>query len=831
MTDVAVVVPCFDLGRTLREAVDSVRAQTRPAGELLVIDDGSSDLQTRQALAELRREGVAVIRTANHGLAAVRNLGVRLTSAPYVVLLDADDLLAPTYLERMAGLLDERPEVDFVTCDLQTFGRASYRWSPPPCTVVEMLVHHGGLHASSMFRREVWESAGGFYEGLAGYEDFDFWLSAIEAGHRGEVIPEPLFHYRVRADSMFHRAIARSTFVEIMTAIYARHRASIDRHGPEILLARDAFIQSQRGYRDDLVRRRDVLERRLEEVEQQIAAARARLEQQGIEALDWGDFDQLQPFSPVWGLDRGKPLDRHYIEGYLAAHRDDIRGRVLEVKEPGYTRLFGDDRVSRSDVLDRDPSNPRATLTGELSDPAVVPTEAFDCFVFTQVLHFNLDVRGTLAHALRVLKPGGVLLCTLPAVSRLDYEEGGLDGKDSYRFSESAVRRLFAEHLPPEQVEVTVYGNVKAAAAFLYGIAPGEMKPAELDAVDPWFPLIYGVRAVKPLSRAGEDRAAKGERLRLQVLSPSPPPAGAVLMYHRVADLQPDRHRLCVPPADFRDQMRRLRERYRPMPLDELVRAAVEGDLPPGAVAVTLDDGCLDNLGAASPALLEFGIPATFFVTTDRFDERHEFPWDLLERILLAGARVPEELDLRDLAAWTRSCRTAEERAQVHDTLNDLLFPMSRSDREVILARIAAWSGLDLSPRESHRAMLADEIRELAGRPGHEIGAHTVSHLALSHQAREVQRREIVESKFALEHLIGKPVTSFAYPYGDFSKETLEVVAEAGLEVAVTVESRSVRAGARRLQIPRLEIVRMSGEDFVSRIDAALGNPALAERG
>jgi SAM-dependent methyltransferase len=213
--------------------------------------------------------------------------------------------------------------------------------------------------------------------------------------------------------------------------------------------------------------------------------------------INWGDLRRLMPLSHVWGIDRGRPLDRYYIENFLERCRADIAGRVLEVKDPGYTDRFGTG-VTRSDVLDRDTTNHRATIVEDLTKGDSIPSDAFDCFVFTQTLHIIYDLRAALSTVVRILKPGGVVLCTLPSVSRVHYEDGGLKSGDFWRFTAAAVRRLFAEFFPPNAFTVDGYGNVLTCAAFLYGVAPDELTREELDFVDPWFPLIFCVRAVKP---------------------------------------------------------------------------------------------------------------------------------------------------------------------------------------------------------------------------------------------------------------------------------------------------------------------------------------------
>ena len=111
VTDIAVVIPCFNLGRFVVDAVDSVCAQTRPAAEIVVVDDGSTDLYTLQAVASLSRPSLRVVRAEHRGASSARNLGAGLTSSPYLLFLDADDLLESTYLEQAGASLDDDPHL------------------------------------------------------------------------------------------------------------------------------------------------------------------------------------------------------------------------------------------------------------------------------------------------------------------------------------------------------------------------------------------------------------------------------------------------------------------------------------------------------------------------------------------------------------------------------------------------------------------------------------------------------------------------------------------------------------------------------------------------
>jgi hypothetical protein len=198
--------------------------------------------------------------------------------------------------------------------------------------------------------------------------------------------------------------------------------------------------------------------------------------------------------SSDFGYDRGTPVDRYYIERFLAQHRSDIRGRVLEVKEPIYTKRFGA-RVERSDILDVDAGNPRATFVADLAAADEVPTEAFDCFILTQTLQLIYRAEAAVHHAHRVLQLGGVLLATVPAVSRVAYPPEV--APDYWRFTAAACTTLFGEAFGPDHVAVRAHGNVLTCIAFLTGMALEELKRTELETDDPLFPLIVTVRAVK----------------------------------------------------------------------------------------------------------------------------------------------------------------------------------------------------------------------------------------------------------------------------------------------------------------------------------------------
>lgn len=207
-----------------------------------------------------------------------------------------------------------------------------------------------------------------------------------------------------------------------------------------------------------------------------------------------GDLRRVTPISREFGFDRGSPVDRRYIESFLRRHAADVHGRVLEVKDRAYTRRFGGERVEVSDVLDIDADNPHATVIDDLTTGEALPSNAFDCILLTQTLHLIFDVHAAARTLHRVLKPGGVLLLTVPGITQIPRAESA---SWYWSFSDRSAARLFRTAFPDGAVEVESHGNVLAATAFLYGLAEQELREAELDALDPDYPVTITVRAVK----------------------------------------------------------------------------------------------------------------------------------------------------------------------------------------------------------------------------------------------------------------------------------------------------------------------------------------------
>jgi SAM-dependent methyltransferase len=214
----------------------------------------------------------------------------------------------------------------------------------------------------------------------------------------------------------------------------------------------------------------------------------------GRVAVHFGFLGTTRPISRDFGWDRGTPIDRYYVENFLALKSADIRGRVLEIGDDAYSRRYGGSKITKQDVLHLDLKHPKATLLGDLTQPHVLPNEAFDCILLSQTLQLIFDLEKAVGRLHAALRPGGVLLLTVPGISQID--RGQWKDNWCWAFTEVSIRKLFARHFAPE-MEIETHGNVFAATAFLQGAALEEVSRAKLDIHDPAYPVIITLRAYK----------------------------------------------------------------------------------------------------------------------------------------------------------------------------------------------------------------------------------------------------------------------------------------------------------------------------------------------
>ncbi len=201
-----------------------------------------------------------------------------------------------------------------------------------------------------------------------------------------------------------------------------------------------------------------------------------RTRQPSVGSVDFGTLRRVKPISRQFGFDRGLPIDRYYIEQFLSCHQDDIRGHVLEVAIATYTKRFGGDQVHTSDVLHYPIGviSPAVTIVADLTDAKHIAENTFDCIILTQTLLFIYDLKAAIQTLHRILKPGGVILVTVPGISQIIREDMEIWG-EYWRFTRQSIQRIFSEIFIPNSIQVKTYGNVLSATSFLFGLSCTEL--------------------------------------------------------------------------------------------------------------------------------------------------------------------------------------------------------------------------------------------------------------------------------------------------------------------------------------------------------------------
>jgi glycosyltransferase involved in cell wall biosynthesis len=328
---ISVLMPCFNHGEFIGDAVGSVLSQTCQQFEILVVDDGSTEQATRETLSRLQGGKIQVLTTGNRGLPAARNHAARHAAGEFFCALDADDKLAATWFERALQLLDSRPDLAFVSHWLETFGDERWTWTPERCDLPSLLARNA-VNGAALVRRSAFESVGGYDEEMRqGCEDWDLWLRLVEAGHAGTIVPEVLFFYRRRADSMSRRMLDPAAYRLPLERLVRSHESSYRMHLVEVLAAKEAEVQHLTHEIADLERDRLLtLEpqlRRAREERDALAVKRRRVEavradEEQREHLSWrvGELErEIRELRASWSWRVTNPLRRVY--GFLARTR------------------------------------------------------------------------------------------------------------------------------------------------------------------------------------------------------------------------------------------------------------------------------------------------------------------------------------------------------------------------------------------------------------------------------------------------------------------------------------------------------------------------------
>lgn len=306
-------------------------------------------------------------------------------------------------------------------------------------------------------------------------------------------------------------------------------------------------------------------------------------------------------------------------------------------------------------------------------------------------------------------------------------------------------------------------------------------------------------------------------------------PSGIILMYHRVAPNGVDPWRLLVTPEHFAEHLEVIRRVATPVSLRHLVATQRDGSLDDRTLAVTFDDGYVDNLTAATALLARADIPATVYVTTGPTGTTREFWWDELDRALLLPPALPATLELTldgTTHRWTLGAavngawdeaqgrKASPARMRFHLEVWQRLRVLPTASRQEALERLFQWGGSENAPRQSHRVMTAEELVAIEADGLIELGAHTVTHPLLPSLPPAAQHDEMVTSRASLERILGHPVTAFSYPFGGADATTTSLARSIGFESATTVQEETVWRDSDTFRLPRFAVRDWDGAEF-----------------
>lgn len=234
---VSIIIPCYNHGVYLGDALESVAAQAFGNDlEIVIVDDGSTEPDTITLLNTLSRSGTRVIRTANRGVAAARNCGIKAAAGPYILPLDADDLLGdPGILARAVAALDTSSEVGLVYGECHFFGERQGAASLPNFDPRQLLVENL-VPSTALYRKSDWLAVGGYNEAMRyGWEDWDFWVALSALDRQVIKLPGTLLNYRVRHSSR-DRSLSLPRKLQMYLLMLRRNRKLYLRHAPYVIL-------------------------------------------------------------------------------------------------------------------------------------------------------------------------------------------------------------------------------------------------------------------------------------------------------------------------------------------------------------------------------------------------------------------------------------------------------------------------------------------------------------------------------------------------------------------------------------------------------------------
>ncbi len=529
---VSVIIPFLNAEKYFEEAIESVLAQTYTDWELILVDDGSTDVSTQIALDYTSRYEGKVFYTeheghVNKGISASRNQGFRSARGNYIAMLDADDAWTRYKLEQQMEIFQTYPYAGMVAGNTKYW----YSWTGnPDDTSLDRYMHdnmnsdapilntlvspprlliltlNGQIDPVSMsnimLKRETIESAGGFEDAFTSMHEDQAFLAKVYLGSPVYISASCWDLYRQHRESC-HQIAEKKGKQESAELFYLEWLENyLEKEGITDQGVRDALNNRLWNFRNAAMNklRHTALQKTKDTVKTLAPKLLPRSVGQALISkystrrpfglIDFGELRKVSPVGESWGDKRGTPIDGYYIDRFLNMNSKYISGMVLEAGSDLYAYRYGKEKVIKGTEIN---------IPAESgSDVAVLPEDTpqggCNCIIITRTLEFIYDPSPVIEALYRILAPGGVILAAVPGM------RPPLSGEsDWYRtFAASSARRLFERYFPPGNINVECFGNPLAAVSLLHGLAAEDLKREELDYCDERYEIMIGIRAFKP---------------------------------------------------------------------------------------------------------------------------------------------------------------------------------------------------------------------------------------------------------------------------------------------------------------------------------------------
>lgn len=514
---ISFVVPAFNCEKTIAESIYSIVDKNfEPRDEIIIVNDGSTD-KTLHTIKKIQKKYPFIITVnnfKNKGCPASRNIGIRKAKNELIFNLDSDDILVPGSVNKLKKYLISNnadvaafAEIHFFTNSIKNI---THKWicKSGLFTLADFLAGPVVPGGNFIYTKSSWKRIGGYWEYGRGLHEFwGFELKQIASGSKFVNMANSYYYHRHSHDSLYEREIKDENQSSLITTrmikpyLHLLHPEDAKYIKGDIgskmwfkmFSSHPLRLKNGKLGKTGRVKNLKITKKR------KILSKIGRMSAYLISILEYlkVKYLRIKPVSRFFGFDRGLPIDRYYIEKFLSENSQFIKGVVLEIAELTYTRKFGGGKVKKSLIFNIKENWSGADILGNLATGEGVKENLVDCFIMTQTLPFIYDVSSAVKNAVKILKPGGSLLVTVPGITQISRYDMSRWGQ-YWSFTNLSLRKLFEEVVPPSCITIKTYGNVKSSACFLYGFAQHELTRKELEYQDLDYQLVIGAVIKKP---------------------------------------------------------------------------------------------------------------------------------------------------------------------------------------------------------------------------------------------------------------------------------------------------------------------------------------------